>query len=153
EVFPSFLPDFGMNDVRAEMERIRTLWELRRPSAAAIERTAVQRRAVEPGPTVQEWEHALGRLVVGGTPDTSLCYELAADPGIKLTRELIHEFRASMVVAVYRLSCRLLMLALTPDVFRAILEDFWIHEPPLQYAAAEAEAFIAYLRAKNLRLP
>ena len=45
------------------------------------------------------------------------------------------------------------MLALTPDVFRTILEDFWTHEPPHQYAAAEAEAFISYLRAKNLRLP
>jgi hypothetical protein len=58
-----------------------------------------------------------------------------------------------MVVAVYRLSCRLMMLALTPDVFRAILEDFWAREPPKQYAASEAEAFIAYLRAQNLRLP
>jgi hypothetical protein len=46
-----------------------------------------------------------------------------------------------------------MMLALTPDVFRAILEDFWSKQPPRQYAAAEAEAFIAYLRAKNLRLP
>ena len=46
-----------------------------------------------------------------------------------------------------------MMLALTPDVFRTILDDFWVHEPPKQYAAAEAEAFIAYLQAKNLRLP
>jgi hypothetical protein len=68
-------------------------------------------------------------------------------------RELIHELRASMVVAVYRLSCRFTMLALTPDVFRTILEDSWADEPPRQYAAEEAEAFIAYLRAKNLRLP
>jgi hypothetical protein len=29
-----------------------------------------------------------------------------------------------MVVVVYRLSSRLLMLALGPDVFRALLEDF-----------------------------
>jgi len=76
-----------------------------------------------------------------------------SDQGVALVRELIHEFRASMVVGVYRLSCRLMMLALTPDVFRAILEDFWSKQPPRQYAAAEAEAFIAYLRAKNLRLP
>ena len=58
--------------------------------------------------------------------------------------KLIHEFRASMVLAVYRFSCRLMMLALTPDVFRTILEDFWAHEPPRQYSASEAEAFIAY---------
>jgi hypothetical protein len=46
-----------------------------------------------------------------------------------------------------------MMLAPTPDMFRTILEDFWLHESPRQYAASEAEAFIAYLRAKNLRLP
>jgi len=153
EVFPSFLPEFGIDDIRAEMERIRSLWEFRRPSFAAMKRTPVQGRSIQPGPAVEEWEHALGRLVVGGIADTPLARELAADPGVELTRGLIHEFRASMVVAVYRLSCRLMMLALTPGVFRAILEDFWIHEPPLQYAAAEAEAFVAYLRAKNLRLP
>ena len=46
-----------------------------------------------------------------------------------------------------------MMLALTPDVFRAILEDFWSQHPPQQYAAVEAEAFIDYLRSKNMRLP
>jgi hypothetical protein len=47
-----------------------------------------------------------------------------------------------------------MMLALTPDVFQAILEDFWAHEPPHQYGASEAEAFIAYLRTKSvMRIP
>jgi uncharacterized protein len=64
---------------------------------------------------------------------------------------LIKEFRASMVVGVYRLSCRLMMLVLTPDVFRAILEDFWSKTPPKQYAAAEA--FMDYLREKNFHMP
>jgi hypothetical protein len=58
-----------------------------------------------------------------------------------------------MVVAVYRLSCRYMMLALTPEVFRVILEDFWSTQPPRQFAASEAEAFCDYLQVKNLRLP
>jgi hypothetical protein len=154
EVFTSFVPSFGLGAVRAEMERVRELWQLRRPGAV----DAPKRRAEDPGQgraavTVQEWESTLGALAIGRSPTTALGQELASDPGVPLMRELIHEFRASMVVAVYRLSCRLMMLALTPDVFRTILEDFWAHEPPRQYAASEAEAFIAYLRAKNLRLP
>jgi hypothetical protein len=89
-----------------------------------------------------------------GQPATSpLARELAQYPGVALMRTLIHEFRASMVVGVYRLSCRLMMLALTPDVFRAMLEDFWTHEPPRAFAASEAEAFMAYLRRRELRLP
>jgi uncharacterized protein (UPF0276 family) len=154
EVFTSFVPSFGLEAVRAEMERVRELWQLRRPGIVH----APKRPTVDPGQggpalTVQEWESTLGALAIGRSPTTALGQELASDPGVPLMRELIHEFRASMVVAVYRLSCRLMMLALTPDVFRTILEDFWAHEPPRQYAASEAEAFIAYLRAKNLRLP
>jgi hypothetical protein len=79
--------------------------------------------------------------------------ELQGDGGVKLMQGLIQEFRASMVVGVYRLSCRLMMLTLTPDVFRAILEDFWLHHPPRQYAAGEAEAFMDYLRGKNVQWP
>jgi uncharacterized protein len=156
EVFTSFLPSFGVDGVRKEMERVRQLWELRRPGGGSSgKREAGNPRSSVPvgTATVAEWEAALGALVVGRAPATALAEELASDPGTSLVRDLIHEFRASMVVSVYRLSCRLMMLALTPDVFRTILEDFWTHEPPHQYAASEAEAFIAYLRAKNLRLP
>jgi uncharacterized protein len=154
EVFTSFLPTFGLDGVRSEMDRVRELWQLRRPGAIR----AQERPGRHPGQdrtavTVREWESTLGALVIGRSPTTPFGHELALDNGVPLMRELIHEFRASMVVGVYRLSCRLIMLALTPDVFRTILEDFWAHEPPHQYAAAEAEAFIAYLRAKNLRLP
>jgi hypothetical protein len=46
-----------------------------------------------------------------------------------------------------------MMLAPTPDMSRTMLEDFWLHQPPRQYAASGAEAFIAFLRAKNVRLP
>jgi uncharacterized protein len=154
EVFTSFVPSFGLEAVRAEMERVRELWQLRLPGSVPVpKRLAVDQRSRQAVVSVQEWESTLGALAIGRPPTTAFGRELALDPGIPLMRELIHEFRASMVVAVYRLSCRLMMLALTPDVFRTILEDFWAHEPPRQYSASEAEAFIAYLRSKNLRLP
>jgi uncharacterized protein len=153
EVFTSFLPHFGLDGVRAEMDRLRELWQLRKPRSRALQKRSPERRWSPAEATVSEWEAALGALVIGRESAATLAQTLALDPGVTLMRRLIHEFRASMVVAVYRLSCRLMMLALTPDVFRTILEDFWMHEPPRQYAASEAEAFMAYLRAKNLRLP
>jgi uncharacterized protein (UPF0276 family) len=154
EVFTSFLPSFGLDGVRAEMDRLRHLWQLRRPSSAVRYGRAVsKRRWSSADPDVAEWESALGALAIGRNSTSPLGLELASDGGVALIRTLIQEFRASMVVGVYRLSCRLMMLALTPDVFRTILEDFWAQEPPRPYAASEAEAFIAYLRAKNLRLP
>lgn len=153
EVFESFLPSFGVQGVSKEMERMKRLWELRRPGSPSNKREVNQRRSSTSTSTVAEWETALSTVVIGRTPATALAVELVSDPGTSLVRDLIQEFRASMVVSVYRLSCRLMMLALTPNVFRAILEDFWAHESPHQYAKSEAEAFFAYLTAKNLRLP
>jgi hypothetical protein len=65
----------------------------------------------------------------------------------------VHEFRGSMVVAVLRLTSRLLLLALGPQIFRALLEDFWARTPPRQFAGSEANAFAEYVLAKNLRIP
>lgn len=151
ELFSSFMPKFGADGVLHELERIRRLWELRCPQR----RNPRQSETCSEQPstrtaTVAEWEAALGGLAIGRAPATHLANELACDPGTGVIRDLIQEFRASMVVGVYRLSCRLMMLALTPDVFRTILEDFWRREPPHQYAASEAEAFIAYLRTTSV---
>jgi uncharacterized protein (UPF0276 family) len=153
EVFTSFLPSFGFDGVRHEMDKLRDLWSRRRTAKATRSSTLPSSVHRDPQGTVPEWEAALGSLAIGRDPSTALARDLNQDRGVALMRDLIHEFRASMVVGVYRLSCRYMMLVLTPDVFRAILEDFWAHEPPRQFAAAEAEAFAQYLRVKNLRLP
>src|SRR5262245_55043837 len=46
-----------------------------------------------------------------------------------------------------------MMLALGPDIFRAILEDFWSKIFPQPFASSEAEAFATYLRACDLKVP
>jgi uncharacterized protein len=119
------------------------------PILAGKDGAPVQLVSVE----VLDWENSLGGLAIGRQPQGTFTPELASDKGVVLMQALIKEFRASMVVGVYRLSCRLMMLVLTPDVFRAILEDFWSKTPPKQYAAAEAEAFMDYLREKNFHMP
>ncbi len=158
EVFPSFLPQVGPDGVRRELEKLHVLWESRgtaaTPPAAAARAPlrAVPARSAD-AVSPQEWEQALGRLVVGHAPETDLERELAADPGVPLVRSLVEEFRASMVVGVHRLSSRLLMLALGADIFRALLADFWSGSPPQQFAGTEAERFADYLLAKNVRIP
>jgi uncharacterized protein (UPF0276 family) len=160
EVFTSFLPTFPLDAVRAECDRVRGLWEMRRshvkeqtPSLSRRAGNSHKAAATSSAIAVLEWENALGGLAVGMQPVGAVARELTHDKGVALMQALIKEFRASMVVGVYRLSCRLMMLVLTPDVFRAILEDFWSRTPPKQYAAAEAEAFMDYLREKNFHMP
>jgi len=154
EIFSSFLPHFGLDKIRCELEKLHELWALRR--TRSMETMAPHPPPTLPPPTgvgPVEWEEALGRVVIGREPSCSLEEEFAADPGARLMKELVKEFRASMVVAVNRLSCRLLMLALGPDIFRALLEEFWSRTPPHQFASTEADAFADYLVAKNIRIP
>jgi uncharacterized protein (UPF0276 family) len=154
ELFASFLPHFGLDAARAELEKLHELWALRRERSTAAphharERSRTADTAIEPA----AWETALGSVVIGRPPTSPLEQQLAEDPGTRLVEALVKEFRGSMVVAVYRLTSRLLMLALGPDVFRALLEDFWSRTPPHQFAGTEADAFADYLGARNVRLP
>jgi uncharacterized protein (UPF0276 family) len=154
ELFSSFLPHFGLDATRRELERVHELWALRSP---AID-SASARRGRRPAGAIAgigpaDWELAVGGAAIGRPVDTELGRELAGDPGIRLVQGLVKEFRGSMVVTVYRLTCRLLTLALGPDIFRALLEDFWSKEAPHQYAGTEADAFADYLLERDLRIP
>src|SRR5262249_20424090 len=155
-IFPSFVPGFGLDGIRAEIEKLHELWELR--GRARGDRLQLQRQrrldsASDDHTSPADWENALGALVIGRPPSDEASRQLAADPGIAVVNRLAREFRASMIVSVLRLTSRLLMLALGPDIFRSILEDFWSNTPPQLFASSEAEAFAAYLEARDVRVP
>lgn len=157
EIFPSFVPAVGFETIRGQIERLHELWALRRGTPEGSP-TADPPRPVVPagpggGPSPEAWERALGALAVGVPATGVTAQELAGDPGVPVMQRLIREFRASMVVGVLRFSSRLLMLALGPDVFRALLADFWSKTPPQLFAAAEAEAFADHLQALQLKVP
>lgn len=151
EMFSSFLSRFGLENVERELERIQVLWELRRTGTSRL-RVRASGSPVG-GPSVTEWERELGGVVNGRQATEEWSATLAEEAGVRLTAGLIKEFRGSMLVNVYRMTCRLMMLALGPDVFRAILEDFWSTTPPKQFAVSEAEAFARFLEEKKFRLP
>ncbi|HVT11297.1 MAG TPA: DUF692 family protein [Fimbriimonadaceae bacterium] len=153
EIFPSFLPLVGLDLVRGQLETIRGLWEARGTKSEAASKPRTRSRLRDLSPSPQAWERALGSLVVGRSPGDALEEDLASDPGVGLINRMACEFRASMVVNVYRLTSRLLMLSLGPDTFRTILEDYWSQWPPQLYASAEAEGFIGYLVDLDLAVP
>lgn len=155
ELFSSFVPRFGLNATLDELLKLRDLWALRVPTRRFADIKARQPVVLSPSTKVGPgtWEQALGNVVIGRPPEPGLENELAEDPGSQLIKGLIKEFRGSMVVSVYRLTSRLLVLALGADIFRALLEDFWSITPPRQYAGSEGDAFADYLVEKNLRIP
>jgi uncharacterized protein len=156
EIFPSFVPVVGLDLVRAQVERLHALWACRAHNAEPRTRRAplpLREEVVLNLAPPELWERALGSLVIGRASGDRLSGELASDPGVRIIEGLIHEFRASMIVGVLRLTSRLLMLALGPDAFRVLLQDYWSKTPPQMYAALEAESFAQYLESLDLRIP
>lgn len=152
EIFPSFVPVAGLDSIRGQMEHLHELWSLRGRAAAAITSSPHPRIVTDQlSPTA--WERVPGGLAIGQAVDHPAAASLGDDPGVAIVRRLINEFRASMVVGVLRLTSRLLMLALSPEIFRALLQDFWKRTPPQPFASAEAEAFAEYLNALDLQIP
>jgi uncharacterized protein len=156
EIFPSFVPTVGLDLVRAQMERLREVWDHRGAGQAGDYPLRPTNSAVFAKPSLispKEWEDALGALANGRTTDLPFAVELAHDPGVHIIRRLVEEFRASMIVNVLRLTSRLLMLTLGPDVFRVILEDFWTRRPPQPFAIDEALGFARHLEMLDLKVP
>jgi uncharacterized protein (UPF0276 family) len=157
EIFPSFVPLVGLDLVEAQIERLHELWRLRaqgadpRPPRPVALRVQTRDRDDELPPAV--WERALGELVIGRAPSDGPAAELADDPGVRIVEGLIHEFRASMIVGVLRLTSRLLMLTLGAGPFRTILKSYWRATPPQMYASLEAEAFADHLTQLDLAVP
>lgn len=157
EIFPSFVPEVGLELVEEQLERLRALWALRSERSAEASDPARRplRLVVDPpgAASPEAWERALGGLVTGGPAGDEMGEELSLDPGIRVVEGLIHEFRASLIVGVLRLTSRLLMLTLGPDAFRTILADYWSKVPPQMYGSLEADAFASYLADLDLRVP
>lgn len=69
EMFSSFLPAFGINSVKGEIEKLRLLWELRRP-AASKERAPRRCNSIpaEPGPTWSSGRNPWDAWLLAGRP-------------------------------------------------------------------------------------
>lgn len=154
EIFPSFVPLVGLELVREQVESLHALWARRSTAPKSLSRTRLRpQNSPSGGGAPEVWERALGKLVIGRSADDDLSEELQHDPGIRIVKGLIHEFRASMIVGVLRLTSRLLLLSLGSEAFRTILGHYWSQVPPQMYASLEAEAFAAHLEALDLQVP
>jgi uncharacterized protein (UPF0276 family) len=156
EIFPSFVSQVGLRLIEEQLERVHALWALRREHGPPSPVGRASRRLIVDAPETAPpaaWERALGRLVTGQPANDECGAELANDRGVRLIEGLIHEFRASLIVGVLRLTSRLMMLALGPRAFRAILADYWSKVPPQMYGSLEADAFAEYLEHADLQIP
>ena len=167
EIFPTFLQDLGSAVVVDELQRMRawlseqTVVDAPPPTVEAAPALTLRSgdSAIRMAARGDPWEAALTSLVTGQAvqPDdadtAALQADLTEEAGVPLVRELVFSFRASMVVQVLRLSSRLLLCSVGPDVFRRMLQDTFEHHAPALYATLEAQAFAAQVAARGWHVP
>lgn len=156
EILPAFAMRLGGRRLQTQMEELRRLWEGRgkRPVSGWHYHEPVPSPRIErkrPA-SPEEWEAALGALVVGREPRGALAESLAEDPGVSLYQKLIWKFRAGMVVDNMRLTCRLITLYGGERLLRELLGAFFARRPPELFGSAEADAFARYLQETGTHL-
>ena len=152
--------------LRAQLQDIRDIWNLRRPGITPLRALPLNNKTEyrsEFGSTRQtneadtisprEWEDTLAGLVTGAWSTHPLAEQLRSDPGTELYRELIRASRSGMVINNLKLTCRLIMLAKGESRLLELLHAFWCAQAPAQFAIQETEHFAAFLRGQKLDIP
>ncbi len=135
EIMPDYVPLFGIDNVRREIEKLRRLWDGRKRSDAIA------------------WENSLAALAAGRPVVGPLANELASDPGIAVLRELVNAARAGADVEQLKLTTRLLRLSHGLAALQAQLDAHWGLRPPELFGADEAASFGEFLDGSDIDIP
>lgn len=100
------------------------------------------------------WEYALGSIANGSNDqDIPLQSELLNDPGISIIRDLVQEFRSSMIVSSLKMTCRLIKLYIGSDAFNTLLQTYCATNEAELFGYANALRFSDYLDRLGLPVP
>ena len=156
EIFPDYLNDIGNKQVQLDLEVLNRLWDRRKRKQRSVFKpiaTATKITVQEANPintiSPAEWEDHLAALVTSQV-DECPYKELHDDPAIKLIRELIQSFRASMVSESFRYTARLLMIYLGVEKYENLLADYWRTSTPEPFASTEGANFIKFIHSKGI---
>jgi hypothetical protein len=159
EIMPNFIPSFGLEAVRRQIDVLQEIWELRsssrnQPGTRIPQPQLVSRDALDvTGVTPRQWESALGSTVLGRVPENDLARELVLDPGVKALQNLVWNFRAGAIADTLKLTVRLLFLSWGTDRTRDLLTEYFESHPPELFGSAEGHAFADWLQRRSLELP
>jgi uncharacterized protein (UPF0276 family) len=102
--------------------------------------------------SVNEWENTLGNLVLGKEPKNELAKELSKDKGISIIKDMVFNFRGSVLISMLKLTTRLLRLSVGEERFNKYVEDFFENEYPELLPVIVAEQFAVYILLKNTKV-
>jgi uncharacterized protein (UPF0276 family) len=104
--------------------------------------------------SLSEWECCLSKMVLNkdaSLPKSIDC--LNHDNGVAIYSHLVESFRGGSLSESLKLSCRLIRLSCSDDVFFKLLNEFMLENHPCLFSSDEALLFSKYLISKKLNIP
>lgn len=157
EVLPDYFGQgFTENDLRRQLVAMKKIWDNRNTTAAHLRRykRIKSRLPVDDTLISEVWEFALGNIANSGADeDIPLQHELLQDPGIAIIRNLIFEFRASMLISGLKMTCRLVKLQIGTKRFHQLLKNYCATHESEIFGYASALRFARFLEEQQLDIP
>ncbi|MEO8182907.1 MAG: DUF692 family multinuclear iron-containing protein [Deltaproteobacteria bacterium] len=166
EVFSSYLPRFGVDGVKRELGRIRSLWKRRAKPVGVHQRLPRLPSSIAAPPIVQQidrasvselkpyqWEQALAAAVVTRRGGQGWVQELAKDSAVPLIRTIIWKFRAGAISRAQDTLFQLLLATLGAPTLDQLLDGYFESCPPEPFASDEAHGFVRHILAKRVEVP
>lgn len=155
EILPEHLPAIGLDGVQRQIESLRALWRLRRPTTVRVaKRSITPRHEVRPGvgdiAAVAAWELALVDAIRDRT--TRGASHLQSDPGCALFDMLIGDFRRANLARVLHYTLTALLAGLGASGTRELLDAYFSEQAPEPFGAVEGHRFAEFLSARLPRL-
>ena len=160
EVFPSFLPVFGLSGIQRQLELIREQLEV--PSRAEgpadcinlESRPAAHLDTAESKPDrVSEWEVGLAELVTQGHSQKEMVRHVADDDALPMIRKLVWRFRAGAILKSLNALSELIRITEGDDFLESVLDGYFGECPPQPFASEEALQFLAYVDNQDFEIP
>ena len=152
-------PDYFMKTpepaIINQLLQMKRIWDKKgsQQKKALSQKTKCVKPVCDESITVEEWEGTIGKLVLGKHPDTLLGEELLQDKGISIIKDLVFNFRGSVLISVLKYSTRLLRLAAGEKAFNNYVDEFFKSVLPELLPVIMAEQFSSFIHANKVTVP
>jgi uncharacterized protein len=154
EILPQYLPQFDLNDVQRQIEKLHQFRTLRSPMRMHTRLTPRSNNVNVTSKDVREIadrEHALVSSLRARSNSSEL-RGLFADPGLGLLRRLITDFREASLARALRYTVTAMLSGLGSQMTHNLFDAYFEANAPEPFAAVEADQFANFLRVRLARL-
>lgn len=154
EMLPDYLMDKdSVESVRMQLVEMNKIWDGRGKTSRRRKTVLFRKSTPDEHITSEMWENCLGGVINNCEDNTTLAQELMSDPGVEIIKDLVFEFRASMVVSGLKMTCRLMKAFIGRDAFNKILLTYCRSNESQLFGYDASMSFARHLETLDLSIP